>query len=98
TNVTYTWDFGDGGRGSGATVTHTYGAPGTYTATVTARNSGGSATATTSVVVQDVPIAGLTATNNSPTTLGNQTTLQAHITAGTNVTYVWDFGDDSSGS
>jgi PKD repeat protein len=98
TNVTYAWNFGDGATGSGATVTHTYGEPGTYTATVTASNSGGSATATTSVVVQDVPIAGLTATNNSPTTLGSQTTLRATIRAGTNVTYAWDFGDDTSGT
>jgi len=47
-----TWDFGDGGQAAGATATHTYIAPGTYTATVTARDQGGlSATATVEIVV-----------------------------------------------
>jgi chitodextrinase len=34
----YTWDFGDGSTGSGATVSHTYGAIGTYTVTLTVGN------------------------------------------------------------
>lgn len=38
-NVTYTWAFGDGDTGSGATVTHIYPAADVYTATVIASNS-----------------------------------------------------------
>ncbi len=34
-NLTYLWDFGDGTTGTGATVTHAYGSPGNYTASVT---------------------------------------------------------------
>ena len=49
TNVTYTWDFGDGSSGSGPVTTHTYAAVGSYTATVTATNSAGSVEATTEV-------------------------------------------------
>jgi PKD repeat protein len=49
--VTYTWDFGDGETGGGAVVTHTYLAPGAYTATVTASNSAGSLQASTPVRV-----------------------------------------------
>jgi PKD repeat protein len=45
---------------------------------------------------QDQPVAGLSAANNSPTLLGQATTLTATITAGTNVTYTWAFGDGSS--
>jgi len=33
--ATYAWTFGDGASASGATATHAYGAPGTYTVTLT---------------------------------------------------------------
>ena len=56
-DVVYTWNFGDGNSGLGATATHTYLAAGTYTASVTATNSGGSLTATTTVYVTTAPIA-----------------------------------------
>ncbi len=43
-------------------------------------------------------IAGLAATSNSPRNLGGATQFTATITSGTNVTYVWDFGDGQTGS
>ncbi len=49
TNVAYQWTFGDGGTGSGANPTHTYTAPGSYTAMITATNVFGSQVATTTV-------------------------------------------------
>ncbi len=39
--VEISWDFGDGATGFGAVTRHAYGVPGTYTATVTARDSTG---------------------------------------------------------
>jgi hypothetical protein len=52
----YTWDFGDGATGAGATVPHTYEKAGNYTATVTATDSvSASASATVSVQVKVVP-------------------------------------------
>jgi len=47
------WNFGDGSVGSGASVTHAYGAPGTYTVTIGASDSAGNAapTATRQIVV-----------------------------------------------
>ena len=42
TNVSYQWDFGDGGLGSGPFVQHTYSTGGAYTLSVTASNSTGS--------------------------------------------------------
>jgi PKD repeat protein len=63
--VTYTWNFGDGSpervSGLSATVAYTYAAVGSYTATVTATNGVGQATASTQVTVTDAAITGLTA-------------------------------------
>jgi hypothetical protein len=44
-------------------------------------------------VIVDEAIAGLIATNDSPTLLGNATTLTATLTAGSNVSYTWNLGD-----
>jgi len=97
-NVTYIWAFGDGNIGSGAVVTYTYPDVGGYTAIVTASNSVGVVTDTTAVTITDVPIAGLDAVNDSPTELGSATTITATITAGSNVTYTWAFGDGEVGN
>jgi PKD repeat protein/glucose/arabinose dehydrogenase len=51
----YVWSFGDGGQAGGASATHTYGAPGTYTATVTVTDpDGATGTATVQVTVTGV--------------------------------------------
>jgi alkaline phosphatase len=42
-------------------------------------------------------VAGLAATNNSPTPVGHATTLTATVTAGSNVGYTWAFGDGAFG-
>jgi len=97
-NVAYTWAFDDGEIGGGAVVTHTYPAVGSYTAVVTASNSVNVLTATATVTVTDVPIAGLAASDSSPTALGEITTLTATVTAGSNVAYTWAFGDGETGS
>jgi PKD repeat protein len=99
-DVTYEWDFGDGSNGSGAAVSHQYASAGTFTAEVTATNSLGQETATTQVQVDEgvIAISGLSAANNGPTILGYTTQLTATISAGTDVTYAWDFGDGISGT
>jgi uncharacterized repeat protein (TIGR01451 family) len=83
-NVTSSTDF------VGSTITNT--------ATVTASNAANVLTATAAVTVADVAIAGLTATNDGPTILGQATTLTATITAGSSVAYAWAFGDGEFGS
>ena len=96
-NVAYTWAFGDGETGGGTPVMHTYPDAGVYKAVVTASNSVNELTASTMVVV-DEAIAGLSAADDSPTALGQPTTLMASVTAGSNVTYTWAFGDGDSGN
>ncbi|HET9252233.1 MAG TPA: putative Ig domain-containing protein, partial [Candidatus Eisenbacteria bacterium] len=39
--LTYAWDFGDGGTGSGVNPTHVYAAAGTYNVTLTVEDTGG---------------------------------------------------------
>jgi uncharacterized repeat protein (TIGR01451 family) len=95
-NVTYTWAFGDGESSVGAEVDHVYPAVGIYTAVVTASNAVSELTATTTVTITDVSIAGLIATNDSPTELDGTTQLTATVSTGTNVTYSWAFGDGQS--
>ncbi len=53
--LTFTWDFGDGTAGSGATVDHTYMTVGSFTATVTVTDeSGKSVTSATTLNVRDL--------------------------------------------
>jgi uncharacterized repeat protein (TIGR01451 family) len=51
TNVTYTWDFGDGSMATGPIANHVYASAGTYMVTVTAVNSVSSSQAETIAVV-----------------------------------------------
>lgn len=93
TQVTYTWDLGDGTQAVGANAAHTYAAVGHHTAVVTATNSVSLLTATTSIMITDAPVTGLTAINSSPTIVGQPTILTATITGGSDVTYTWSLGD-----
>jgi CSLREA domain-containing protein len=93
---TFAWDFGDNATGSGANITHTYISVGNYLATVTATKGIGTLVATTPVTITDAAITGLNASNDGPTSLGSATHFSATITSGSNVTYVWDFGDGSA--
>jgi hypothetical protein len=52
-----TWNFGDGAGATGATVTHTFAAPGTYTITLNAADAlGNTTTGTYAIVVAPAPI------------------------------------------
>jgi PKD repeat protein len=100
--MSFAWDFGDGGTATGAAPSHTYAQPGSYVAHVTASNSLGHSTAEVGVQVHAsnpnaVAIAGLTATNNGPTSLGEATSFAANVKAGTDVSFAWAFGDSKAG-
>jgi hypothetical protein len=98
--LTYVWQISNHAtltftHGLSATQDLTWGAPGTKQILVTAINAAGAASVTHTIVI-DAPIAGLTASNNSPSQLGTATQLTATITSGTNPGFAWDLGDGSS--
>ena len=91
------WDFGDGASGVGLTPTHTYGAPGTFTATLTVTDDdGGSNRNTTRVVVldeADLPLgfeASLLRLSDTSPNAGDPVTARVRITNTTDQTVVGD--------
>jgi hypothetical protein len=50
------------------------------------------------VVLVEESISGLSAANDSPSGLGVPTILSATVEAGTNVVFIWDFGDGTFAS
>ncbi len=99
TSIVYTWEFGDGATISTAenVLTHAYALAGAYPVTVTAANEIANARVTLpNLAIYDVQLAGLTATGNAPTTLGQPTQFQATTQAGTGLAYTWSFGDGAT--
>ena len=100
TIVSYDWDFGDGQTDTGAIVSHTYAAAGSFTVTLTVTDDDGATdTATTTIAVNDpsnqAPTAALIANPSSgdvplPVSFDGNTSTDAD---GTIVSYDWDFGD-----
>ncbi|MCP3866782.1 MAG: PKD domain-containing protein [Gammaproteobacteria bacterium] len=94
----YGWDFGDGNSGTGATPTHVYSAPGTYTVALTVTDNGRQVnTAQTQITVSGngVPVA--EAGPDQLTEVGMPVTLDA--SASTDdfgiFSYRWDFDSTS---
>lgn len=80
--LSYTWDFGDGSSGSGATPTHAYADNGTYTVKLTVTDGHtGTATASTTVTVANAPptVGGISAPL-SPVQIGSSVSVSATYT------------------
>lgn len=66
--ASFTWDFGDGSGGSGATPSHIFGAPGTYTVTLTVTDNGGGTNSTSQQILVTAVTPGSTPTTTSTST------------------------------
>jgi PKD repeat protein len=101
---TYAWTFGDGASASGATVTHTYGATGTFSATLTVTNDRGFAQSSTQSVLVSASVAPVAAFVFSPAApLVNQNVVfngdTSKASSGHTITqFSWNFGDGATAS
>ena len=104
TLVGYLWDFGDGSSGSGRSTSHQYQDAGTFSATLTVTDTGGSMGSRSKTVVVGTsgdPVAGFVF---SPTTpgIGDQVVFNGAsstaVSPRTIVSYAWEFGTGSTRS
>jgi large repetitive protein len=99
TIVSYTWDFGDGNNGTGATPSHTYGAGGTYNVQLTVTDNDGASNSVThpvTVTPNQAPNAAFTwSADNLVASFDGTTSSDPD---GTIASYAWDFGDGGNGT
>jgi len=100
TIVSFTWQFGDGGTGTGATTAHTYKTAGNFTATLTVTDSSG-ATGANNVAVEIItaPVS----FPGGPYTgkVGAAVSFNGSLSTappGSSLGYAWQFGDGATGS
>ena len=92
--VSYDWDFGDGNVGSGATPGHTYGAPGSYSVTLTVTDDSLLTGAVTQSVVADIAPSASFVVNCVVLTCSVDAAASSD-SDGSIVSYAWMFGDGS---
>ena len=99
--VSWSWDFGDGNTSTTQNPSHTYGADGTYSVTLTVTDDAGDSDSTTSSVTvssgttDDPPTASFT---YSCTDLGCSFDGSGSTDDNGISSYAWDFGDGNTGS
>lgn len=97
--ASYSWDFGDGGSGTGVSPVHNYTAAGDYEVTLTVTdNQGaeGTLTKTVTAVANVKPVAAFTSSVNDLAVSFNAT--GSSDSDGTVTSYSWDFGDGQNGT
>ena len=101
TNVNTVVNLGDGTITTNMTITYPYTAVGEYMITVTATNQAtltstdsiNTKIVTKTIEIIDEEITGLVISNSSPTQFGSPTYFTSSTVSGTNIHYLWNFGD-----
>jgi PKD repeat protein len=94
--LTYSWNFGDGGSGTGASPSHVYVQDGVYTATLSVSDGdGGVGTSTVQVTVRNVPPVAFAGPDASSDEGSSVDFAGSGTDAGVLdvLTYSWEFGD-----
>ena len=95
--VSYTWNFTDGSPlllSSHGSISRAFGSVGLYNITVRTDN-GVSALMSWLVVEVAEEVTGLTLSSNGPSELNSVTEIRGKVNSGTNVVWVFDFGDET---
>jgi PKD repeat protein len=97
---TYAWTFGDGGVGTGSTVSHTYLTAGTYYAHVHVTDSATNFVDSNDVVIRVYdPVTASASATPSTVIVGNPVTLNASASGGSgHYDFTWNFGDGTNGT
>jgi len=105
TIVAYTWSFGDGTTSSGSSTSHAYTAAGAYTATLTVQDNSGSTASTSRPVTISTPSNQPPVASFTPSPPTTQPGIAVSMNAsasydpdGAIASYLWSFGDGTSGS
>ncbi|MBF0216974.1 MAG: PKD domain-containing protein [Candidatus Omnitrophica bacterium] len=107
-NLTYNWNFGDGEKGEGKTVTHTYAKGGKYNVCLTVNDNSGTECSVDAVqkqvLVNTAPVADAGG-DISRCLRANETEYTVSLSGsgsrdadGDTLEYIWDFGDGSTGN
>jgi PKD repeat protein len=93
--LSFLWEFGDGMTSTLRHPTHTYANLGTYTVVLSVTNSLGGDMVTDTVSIVDVPPAASFDVNATSGSVGD-TFVFTNTSTGTNLQYLWDFGDGTT--
>ncbi len=100
--ISYLWNFGDGSTGSGQITNHAYTTSGSYLVRLTVTdNSAATATADTTVIIQNRPPLPSITASTSTVSVGASVSFDATASNdpdGTITSYSWDFGDGTPGA
>src|SRR5436190_14968492 len=101
---TFSWSFGDGSAGTGSPVTHTYSSAGSYTTSLTVKDSSiPQQTATSQKAVSATspppPISAIFTVSPSSADVGQSISFTASASGGAPpYSYSWSYGDGSAGT